>query len=51
MAMKKRKAPRKTDSSPAAADQAALPAPGTKETIDQAAERFASLAATNVAAS
>src|ERR1700681_430144 len=50
MATKKRKAPRKTDSAPAAADQARLPAPATKGTIDQAAELFESLAATTVAA-
>ena|ERR1700676_3344717 len=50
MATKKRKAPRKTDSAPAAADQAALPATAAKKTIDKAAELFASLAATTVAA-
>jgi hypothetical protein len=49
MATKKRKAPRKTDSAPATADQAALPAPATKGTIDQAAELFASLATTTPA--
>jgi hypothetical protein len=52
MATKKRKAPNKTENTLTAAAQAvaALPAPATKETIEQAAELFASLAATTVAA-
>ena len=49
MATKKRKAP-KTENSVRAAAQAALPTPATKETIEQAAELLASLAATTVAA-
>ncbi|MGZ6338431.1 MAG: hypothetical protein ACXWSL_20860 [Bdellovibrionota bacterium] len=51
MATKKLKAPNKTENDLTAAAQAvaALPAPATKETIDQAAEMFASLAATTVA--
>ncbi len=48
MATKKRKAPNKTRNHLTAAAQAALPAP--KETIDQAAEVLASLAAATVAA-
>jgi hypothetical protein len=49
---KKRKAPKKTENAPTAADQAVaeLPAPGTKDAIEHAAELFASLAATTVAA-
>jgi hypothetical protein len=50
MATKKRKAPKKTDGAPAAAPQAQRPATATKGTIDQAAELFASLAATTDAA-
>src|ERR1700704_6658338 len=50
MATKKRKAPKIRDSAPVAAPQPALPSPATKETIDQAAELFASLASTTAAA-
>src|SRR6476620_3005315 len=49
METKKRKAP-KTKNSVRPAAQAALPVPATKETIEQAAELLASLAATTVAA-
>jgi hypothetical protein len=48
MATKKRKAP-KTENSVQAAVQPALPTPATKETIEQAAELLASLAATTAA--
>ena len=50
MATKKRKAPNKSKNALTAAAQAPLPAPATKEAIDQAAELFASLAATPAAA-
>jgi hypothetical protein len=49
MATKKRKAP-KTENFVQAAVQPALPTPATKETIEQAAELLALLAATTVAA-
>jgi hypothetical protein len=49
MATKKRKAPNTKNSVEAAAEPP-LPVPATKETIEQAAELLASLAATTVAA-